>query len=660
MRTFPRASLRWFAGAIGLCLAGCGTSGNVAGDDVVVPGDDDASVPDGGGPVVDGGVDPDPDALLPDPDAAPPDANPQPQTLTVCATGGSFPTIGGALAAASAGDTIEVCAGTYHERIVIENLAITITAPSGAAATILDGDGAGTVVTVRNSVGTGVVLQGFQIRNGRSSAIGGGILCEDSTLTLSNSHVTTSTATTGGGGLAAVSCVLDIGSTLFNLNEGGTHGGGAMVVTSSGEIHHNGFISNTAREGGGLTSFEGSVAVKFNEFRANSVRQRGGAMFHVSDAEITSNAVLENTTPFVCGGIFVAGHAPLISFNEIRGNTAVNDGGGVYLDNSSATLRSNHVHGNSTGDDGGGIRSFESSCTMEANLVEDNTAGDSGGGVRISHVPCLVIDQIVRDNYASGTGGGYDLDNDASTLRGGEITGNYAGGSGGGIFNWLSPFWGTKLENIKIAGNRAYQGGGIYIQDNYKPMVMKGLTIVDNRAGRGGGIMASTTDYTLTDSLIARNKATTGAGIYHAAPELPDPECGLEGEMPCPPLHGRGTISFSVIYANYGGGAAVQVNDEGLTVTSSIIAGHVDAALATDPLVPPPTWRYNDTIPATFIGMEPPMDHSGNISADPQFVDPETSDFHLGASSPCLEAGDPAFATDGGDAPDQGLIGGAP
>jgi len=649
-----------------LPLAGCPATGpDVIGDDDG-PGpaiDADPGAPDGGAPGdPDGGVGPVADAEPVAPDAAPPDANAAPQVLQVCATDAPFTTVSAALATASAGDTIEVCAGTYQERLVIDDLAVTITGVGGPAATILDGGGGGSVVTVRNTTGAGVVLQGFTIQNGYNATFGGGIKCDDSTLVLNNNRLTANEAVMGGGGLATVQCDLDVNATQFDHNEGGSDGGGAFLGVSTGSIHHSWFLENSADHGGGLVNFEGDVAFEFNQVSRNHARTRAGALHHISDAAITSNAVIENTTGWVGGGIVIDGHAPLVEFNEVRGNSAPNnDGGGFYLDNSHATLRANLVKDNMTGDDGGGIRSFESACTLEGNTVENNTAVDGGGGIRISHVPCLVVDNIVRNNYAGGTGGGMDLDNDSSTIRGGEISGNEAGGSGGGIFTWLAPWSGTTIENVKIINNTAWKGGGIRARWNFKPLKMRGLTITGNHAGFGGGIMIESTNYTLTDSVIANNRAGTGAGLHHAFSQpFDDAQCGMEGHLPCPPTQGTGTVSFTVFYGNTGNGAAIGVGDPGLTVTSSIVAGHAGAALSVEELAPPPTWSYNDTFPATFVGMPPPSG-DGNIEADPQFVNPAGGDFHLADGSACEDAGDPQLPPDGdGSDPDMGLVGGAP
>jgi len=633
----------------GVMLVGCSNGPRTADD-----GDDD------GGTIGDDDVDartderPTGDAGAPDaapPDAPPPDARP-PQDLHVCATGGGeFTTIAAAIAAAYPGDTIHVCAGTYHEQLVIEGKALRLLGTSGAAETIVDGDGAGTPLTILQTGGAGVAVDGLTFAHGRSTSQGGALRCEDSTLQVANGALVSSTAAGGGGGLFARGCAVTIEASQFDQNDGAVTGGGAMLVGSSGTIHASLFTGNRAHYGGGVHSTEGSVAIDGNTFQSNTAAVRGGAIYHDSDALIASNQIIGNVAEWTGGGIHVVAHAPLLRDNTVQGNSAPNDGGGIYVHQGQATLRGNHVLGNATGDDGGGIRAFESQCTLEANLIEENRADDGGGGIRISHVPCTVIDNIVRNNVAGGTGGGMDLDNDASTVRGGEITGNVAGGSGGGIFTWLAPWNGTTIEDVLIANNRAWHGGGICAESNFQPLTMRRLRLVDNDAGRGGGLMIRGTNFTLSDSVFAGNDANTGGGVHHGVAEPWTDPC------PCPPTETTGSIRFVVFYGNEGTGSALSSEAPGLTVEDSIVFANEGTQVSVSSA---PAWRYNDTSPATFSGIAAPTGSDGNISVDPMFVDAAGGDFHLQGGSACIDAGDPAMTDPDGSRADLGLIGGAP
>ena len=86
-----------------------------------------------------------------------------------------FSSIQDAIDASSNGDTILVSAGTYTENIIL-NKSVLLNSEEGAVATIIDGGGSGTVVTM-NPFSTAAyygypdihadpVLDGFTIQNG--------------------------------------------------------------------------------------------------------------------------------------------------------------------------------------------------------------------------------------------------------------------------------------------------------------------------------------------------------------------------------------------------------------------------------------------------------------------------------------------------------------
>jgi pectin methylesterase-like acyl-CoA thioesterase len=88
-------------------------------------------------------------------------------TIEVCATGGGqHSTIQAAVTAASAGDTINVCAGTYTENVSIDKR-LTILGPNnsvapGTAATRVSEAVVSGAVTIGSRI-NGVTLRGFKI-----------------------------------------------------------------------------------------------------------------------------------------------------------------------------------------------------------------------------------------------------------------------------------------------------------------------------------------------------------------------------------------------------------------------------------------------------------------------------------------------------------------
>lgn len=114
-----------------------------------------------------------------------------------------YVTIQGAIDASASGDIVIVRPGTYVENIDFVGKTITVQSEQGAASTVIDGNQAGSVVTIQNS---GSKLDGFTITNGSGTFYsskyyrGGGIYCSyGSSATISNNRITGNMADSGGG-----------------------------------------------------------------------------------------------------------------------------------------------------------------------------------------------------------------------------------------------------------------------------------------------------------------------------------------------------------------------------------------------------------------------------------------------------------------------------
>lgn len=83
---------------------------------------------------------------------------------------------GGSLQAASNAapqdSVLEICAGTYSERLVINGKRIELRGVSGAAVTTINAGGSGRALDVQNVAGAGVRVTGLTLRNGHTSTVG--------------------------------------------------------------------------------------------------------------------------------------------------------------------------------------------------------------------------------------------------------------------------------------------------------------------------------------------------------------------------------------------------------------------------------------------------------------------------------------------------------
>ena len=635
-------------------LFACGSPGpEIGGDDA--PGPDGGVDPDGGGNS-DGGTDP--DAEVPctatgeevHGDDVDNDCDGLVDEVVVCGDGSqSFTTISAAIAAAPDGGGIEVCAGTYQERLVVTTKSVHISG-AGADSTIVDADQTGTAVVV--SGGHTLTLEGLTVRGGLTTGLGGGARCADAGLRLVDSAMIDNEAGAGGGGVYGLRCAVEIQATRFQNNEGGEWGGAGYFVNSTGTIASVQATGNSSDKGGVFAFIEGMVTVSDSTMTGNTARVRGGAILQASDGIVEDSTMSGNYAGWIGGAVYVDQHAPIFRRNIVDDNEGYWEAGGFYLHQTAARLEDNEITNNSCWDDGGGLRIFESTAHLEGNLIAYNHAVDGdGGGLKNSHVSSTFIDNDFIGNIALGAGGGIELDNCSSVLRGGTISGNDSS-IGGGVHVMLWPWNGGVIEDVRIAGNSAHRGGGIYIENNYVPVNVRRLVVEDNEAWEAAGVYSRGTQLRLSNSLIRNNHAgNTGGGFFvHPSSQYP-----WTKPCPCPPIDPPATVEFVVLHGNTGDdGTAVWLGAPNLTFDSTIITSHAANAVTVVPGAIP-TWRYNDTFPATFSGMANPTGSNGNLSTDPAFMAPDTGDFQLAEGSACIDAGNPAVMDVDGSRADIGM-----
>jgi Right handed beta helix region/Fibronectin type III domain len=279
----------------------------------------------------------------------------------------------------------------------------------------------------------------------------------------------------------------------------------------------------------------------------------------------------------------------LRGFTLQRGDGSIGyGGGGVRIQSSSPTIQGNIITNNRACGGGGGVSAAFSSALIEDNLITNNTqfqgcsGGSGGGGVDVvgEGQTQLIDNMIVGNSWPSAHGGGIAL-NGAGTpiIKGNVIRANSANHGGGGID--IANYSDALIVQNTIVGNRADKGGGIYwgVPNGHRGPLLVNNTIADNQ-GQGSGIFATGFDAQaqLLNNIVV---GAPGQSAIHCD-QLYDPS---------PPVLGFNNV-FSPGAAAYGGTCG------------------------------------------------DPTGTNGNISSDPLFVDPTSNDYHLGASSPSIDAGD--------------------
>jgi serine protease len=329
-----------------------------------------------------------------------------------------YPTIQSAIDVASAGDTVLVAAGTYDETIDFHAKAITVASESGAATTIIDGDGVGVVVTINANAGETPVLRGFTVRNGgqfgfTDGAIdtsGGPVLIENNTITAN--RFCSEGAVTARFSAATIQNNVISGNSQVSCS-GGVGGAGVSIVgAGTVRLLSNLITGNTHESGaGGVELFSaGTPTISGNVIKDNVGWIGGGmSLVNFADATITNNVITGNRGA-QGGGLYVSvpfgARGPLVVNNTIAANQA-NTGLAVYatgffsqtafvnnilvgdgtasvvecdgtFDPSPPIIRFNDVYNSGTGSEYGGVCTDQSG--VNGNISADPSFVDAAGG----------------------------------------------------------------------------------------------------------------------------------------------------------------------------------------------------------------------------------------------------------------------------------------
>ncbi|MCK4653946.1 MAG: right-handed parallel beta-helix repeat-containing protein [Candidatus Cloacimonetes bacterium] len=223
------------------------------------------------------------------------------------------------------------------------------------------------------------------------------------------------------------------------------------------------------------------------------------------------------------------------------------------------------------------------------------------------------------------SGGGITCINSSSpSLQNLTITGNSANYHGGGISCW--DYSSPSLQNLTITGNSANYGGGIYCS-NYSNPSLVNITITGNSAVEsGGGISCgnysspSLQNVTITGNTASGGYLCGGGGIYcsGSSPSLENV-----------------TITGNTVN-NHGGGIYCR-SDSHPVLINSILWGNAQMEI----------YIYiSGSVTATYSDIEGGWTGTGNINADPLFIDPGNNNYYLLYISPCIDTGDPASPLD--------------
>jgi hypothetical protein len=282
------------------------------------------------------------------------------------------------------------------------------------------------------------------------------------------------------------------------------------------------------------------------------------------------------------------------------------------------TLQNGKASG-SPGLRGGGIRIENSSPTITGNIITNNTAGDGGGGISSSFSSPLIQGNLITNNS--------------------QIPG-WSGGVGGGGVTIVGASAAQLLNNVISGNSWSASGGGVTLFAAGTPAVKNNFITNNSAFSQGGGIwMVNYSDASIVQNVIVGNSAGTGGGVYWLVPS------GRRGPFLINnTVSGNNSAQGSAVFADGFDSQAKLINNILISTNNqnTVVCGTMDASV--------PVFLFNDV---TSTGGQPyagtcanQTGSNGNISADPQFVNAATGDYHLQVGSPAMDSGTSESAPD--------------
>jgi predicted outer membrane repeat protein len=417
----------------------------------------------------------------------------------------------------------------------------------------------------------------------------------------------------------------------------------------------------------------------------------GGGVLISSSSPTLRNVLVTGNTSGGGGGIFIAGTStPLLEDCIIAGNTSPEGAGVTIRQNASVTLRRCTFDSNISSGTGGAIALafsgfvtaenctfidnqaisrggaiysvLNSGVTVRDSVFTDNTLASapaaSGGGAISLNTGTLLVERSTFSGNSASQGGAYDHQSGAATFKDCSFTSNFAQFGGAAAMSGSS---GT-FENCTFTSNTATSAGGaIYSNTSY---TIKNCTFRSNSVTGGnfsGGALYLWTNATITDTLFESNTAQTGGAVavWGGAPTFD--RCRFISNSGSSSGGALRHVSSTPTYRNClfdsstGGGfggllfqttsdsafinctivrtnnpfGAIWASSGTVTLTNSILRGNGPQWFGT-----PPT--------ATYSNVKGGLAGTGNIDAEPIFVDVAQRDFRLAAGSAGIDAGNNA------------------
>ena len=252
--------------------------------------------------------------------------------------------------------------------------------------------------------------------------------------------------------------------------------------------------SQFSGHGGAVALYGGRLTVNNCSFFENSAIGNGGAIhdFYFSTV-VVLNSQFNNNSAANGGSIFVHGAQLAVSDSSFTNNLTSGAGGAIHAYSGtnfpSLSIQNSTFTGNSA-TAGGGLYSNFSTAISNSRFHENVARAGDGGAVNIQGGTLDLTDSQITSNSATFGGGGLNL-YFGGNIRGCLIRGNSTNGVGGGIAHYYQPL---SIDRSVISRNTAETGGGMWGGATISGSSIEENTAIDVGGGIfGGGIISNST-----------------------------------------------------------------------------------------------------------------------------------------------------------------------
>lgn len=372
------------------------------------------------------------------------------------------------------------------------------------------------------------------------------------------------------------------------------------------------------------------------------------------------------------GGLWIEYGAPTIRNCTFVENSCSANGGAVWIERGAEPIFEDcRFDSNRSDEYAGAVQMTQSSVEFYDCMWEDNSAEFRAGAMLVDQSSAYLENCTLIGNETNGVGGAVEVITGEMTVDGGAFAQNIAAGGGGALI-------GTgviHLDGTDFVANTSpgWDAGAVWLFSGGE-LIASNCQFIDNSCIYSGGAIQSGGPLTLEDCLFQGNMVGNDGGAIRCFDETVVDRCrfvgntaigGAGGAILAASAFSTLDVSSSLFNGNTAPYAAaiLSVDQNDVTVSNTTIAANTATNSVGGIIIHADCIaRIENAIVRSNIGGASPdfLDHSGaamvshscvggyvggtgNIDVDPDFVDASSGDFHLVASSPCIDSGDNAL-----------------